>query len=136
MLPLLLVGVLFSVPKKWMSRIKRAKKVREVEAIYGELKCKIRARVISGIILFVLFSVFLLLFIIAFCNVATPQATSDWLISSLITIAIDQFVFELLPAIAIACFGVVKGFCRGCSGLIAVIIGIEIYRIYKNLVLG
>ena len=52
------------------------------------------------------------------------------------TVVIDLLLFELGPAVMVAFLAVIRGYCRGCNGVVCFIILIEVYRQYRNLVEG
>ena len=60
----------------------------------------------------------------------------EWFYSSLISIALDIVVFEIVAAFGFALCGVMKKYCRGCEGIVCLMVILEVYRIYRNLVLG
>lgn len=136
MVPLLMIGLIFSVPNRWIEKFKKAKTVEKIIVMYQELRRKILCKAICGYTFFILFSNFLLLYIICFCQVANSQMSKDWARSSSITIIIDLLVFEIVPALLFAFLAVLRGYCKGCQGVFCFIIVIEIYRFYRNLVEG
>ena len=84
-------------------------------------------------LLFVLLSCFLCLYLITFAHVANPTMSRDWLISSLLSLLIDLLVFELIPAMSVALFGVLYLGCR-VKCLICPLVSIEGYRFFRNFV--
>ena len=83
--------------------------------------------------LFFLLSNFLLLYLICFTEVASSQLVQEWLISSLLSILMDQLVLELIPAFGVSLLGLVLSSYRRCSALMCLMLAIEIYRLYRNL---
>ena len=136
MLPLLVMGVVLSVPSKWSKQLQQAESVSSLKEAYFRLKRKLRCRAVTGYLLFGIFSNFLLLYIICFCHVASQQMSEDWGRSSSLTIVLDLLLFEIFPAVVVALFAVIRGYCRGCRGVVCFIIAIELYRQYRNLIEG
>ena len=136
MIPLLFIGVLFSVPEKWVRVLKKAKSVDKIIMLYRSLKKKILCKAVCGYVFFFLFSNFILLYVICFCHVADGQMSKDWARSTTITIIIDLVVFEIVPALLFAFLAVLRGYCKGCQGVLCFIVLIEMYRFYRNLVEG
>lgn len=136
MIPLLVIGLVLSVPSKWTRQIEQAHSVETLKAIYQGLQRKLKCKAGCGFLLFALFSNFLLLYIICFCHVANGRMSKDWARSSSITIVLDLLAFELLPAVVVAFLAVLRGYCRGCRGLVCFIVLIELYRLYRNLIEG
>lgn len=93
-------------------------------------------RLVMNITLFLLITLVELLFVVSFGHVASDAQAKEWLFSSLISIGLDIVVFEVAAAFGFACCGVMKKFCRGCEGIVWLIIILEIYRVYRNLVVG
>lgn len=91
---------------------------------------------VAGFVIFTVLTLFLLLYIVSFCHVAGLTTSVDWLISSSISILIDQIAFELCPALAVGFLGTLKSCCKKCKGVLFVIVAIEIYRLYRNLIEG
>ena len=59
--------------------------------------------------------------------------STDWLQSSLISILVDMFLFELIPAVSVAFFGLLMLGCR-MRTMICLIVTIEGYRFIRNFV--
>ena len=92
---------------------------------YKMLKRKLQLRQYVAWLFFVLFSLFLQLYIIAFLEIASTRDRWQWGLASLISIGIDQICFEMLPALAIAGFGVVQAkLCRCCQCLLCFMVSI------------
>ena len=90
-------------------------------------------RVCFGMVLFALLSCFLCLYLIAFACIASPSMNRDWLVSSLLSLAIDLVLFEVLAAVSVAFFGVL---CLSCKMkcLLCFLVLIEGYRFVRNFV--
>lgn len=136
LIPLLIIGVVLSVPSKWVKEIEQAQSVDSLKAIFLRFKRKLKCKLVAGFMLFGIFSNFFLLYIICFSHVASVKMSKDWARSSSLTIVIDLLVFELAPAVVVAFLAVMRGYCRGCKGILCFIIMIEIYRQYRNLIEG
>ena len=94
MLPLLVMGVVLSVPSKWSKQLQQAESVSSLKEAYFRLKRKLRCRAVTGYLLFGIFSNFLLLYIICFCHVASQQMSEDWGRSSSLTIVLDLLLLR------------------------------------------
>ena len=134
--PLLLLGLLFSVPKKWLAELQSADQLPEVKDKFNSISKELHLRVLVGFVFFFVLSLFLLLYIISFCHVAGLATSVDWLIASAISILLDQVAFEVLPALAVGFLGTLQGCCSRCRALLWVIVLIELYRLYRNLIQG
>ena len=136
MIPLLLIGLVLSVPSKWIREIEQAQNVDSLKSTFLSFERKIKCKAVTGFLLFAFFSNFFLLFIICFSHVASGKMSEDWARSSSLTIVIDLLLFELGPAVVVAFLAVIRGYCQGCNGVVCFIILIEVYRQYRNLVEG
>ena len=136
MMPLLLIGVTLSVPSKWVRQLEQAQNVDSLKQAFLHFKRKLKCKAVIGFLLFVLLSNFFLLYIVCFSHVANRKMSEDWARSSSLTLVIDLLLFELGPAVVVAFLAVLRGYCRGCRGIVCFIIVIELYRHYRNLVEG
>lgn len=93
-------------------------------------KCCIRS---LGWANFFLMSCFCCLFMICFCLVASEGAQEEWLVSSLISIGIDLFGFEIAPALTVGLLGAMRFGCKAKCAL-SLILVIEGYRSVRNYV--
>ena len=119
-----------------MAVLHSAHQVGEVKEKFSSISKNIYYRLIIGFILFAVLSLFLLLYIISFCHVVGLSLSLDWLISSALSILIDQVAFELCPALAVGFLGTLQGCCKRCKALLWIIVTIEMYRLYRNLIEG
>ena len=133
--PLIIIGCFCSFPKKWMKRLKRAESPEEMRALYRTYERRINCRIAINVVLFAMMTILELLFIICFGQIAPEAIVKEWFYSSCISILLDMVVFEVVAAFGFACCGVMKKYCRGCEGIVCLIIVLEMYRIYRNLVL-
>ena len=81
----------------------------------------------AGWVLFWAVSCFCFLYIIAFCEMATPSAQEEWLTSSALSIVVDLVFFEVLPALVVSGVGVVSLGCKWKCGFFLIFV-IEGYR--------
>ena len=84
-------------------------------------------------IVFAIISLFCCVYLIAFSHVANPQMSRDWLVSSSISITIDLVLFEIFPAIAVGCLGLVYFGCKVKCAM-WLIVSIEGYRFMRNFI--
>ena len=84
-------------------------------------------------VLFALLSSFLCLYLVAFAHVASPSMSRDWLVSSLLSLVIDLVIFEAIPAVNVAFFGVLYFVCK-LKCLLCPLVVIEGYRFIRNFV--
>lgn len=132
-IPLVILGCFFSFPKKWAKQLSMADS-SELKQSYVRYVKRIQCRVACNVVSFVLLSIFLLLYIVCFCHVATPSMAREWVTSSAISMGLDIAIFEVSAAFGFAFCGVIKSFCRSSSAPICFIIFLELYRLYRNLV--
>lgn len=104
--------------------------MREYKRVSRRLKC----RLLSAITFFFLLSHFLLLYLICFCHIASDTMVYDWGLSALVAIMIDQVAFEIVPSFIVGFFGVLRAYCCKCSGMSCILILVEVYRLYRNVV--
>ena len=83
--------------------------------------------------MFFIIMVFLSLFIIAFSEKASMKLSLDWIESSFAGIFIDQVLFELIAASAVAIIVLAQKRIRCCKFLMFIALFVELYRIYRNL---
>lgn len=79
-----------------------------------------------------IFMSFLCLFIIAFSEIADRKLSYVWMETSIVGILIDQILFELLAASAVAIIIIARKKVMCCKFLIVIAALIELYRIYRN----
>ena len=90
-----------------------------------EVRRKTCCRVVCGMILFVLVSLFCCGYLVVFSHVANPQSS--------LSIAIDLVIFEIFPAIVVGMLGVVYLGCK-VKCVMWLIVSIEAYRFLRNFV--
>lgn len=83
--------------------------------------------------MFISLMMFLSLFIIAFSEKASVKLSLVWVEGSFVGIFIDQVLFELFAASAVAIIVLAQKRIRCCRVLMFVAIFVELYRIYRNL---
>ena len=70
---------------------------------------------------------------IGFCEKASSNSQSDWLIGSGFSIVVDLVLFELAPALVVSAIGVVSFSCRCRCGFYFLCL-VEGYRAIRSLV--
>lgn len=90
-------------------------------------------KAIIGYVALGILSNFLLLYVICFSHVANSRMSRDWARSSALTLFLDLFVLEITPALVVATLALMRGYCCRCKGQICLIVSIELYRLYRNL---
>ena len=85
-----------------------------------------------GMSLFVIVSCFCCLYLVSFAHVANSVMSRDWLVSSSISILIDLFAFEILPAVAVANLGILYLGCQ-IKCFFWLLVSIEWYRLIRNI---
>lgn len=134
MIPLLILGIILSASSKIKRKLKLAQNVNEIKQIYRRSQRCIKCKTAFGLTFFALFSNFLLLYIICFCHIASDRKAQDWARSSGILVILDLVVLELLPAFLFGILGLFYGFCRTSNSMLCLILVIELYRLYRNLI--
>ena len=132
--PLLLIGFSLSTSSKVKKKLKQAESVNAIKTVYSRLKRCLRCRAVIGLAVFVLASNFLLLYIICFCHVASDGMTEDWVRSSVILVVLDLVILELMPGLLFGILGVFYGFCRSSKSFLCLIVAIQMYRLYRNVI--
>ena len=79
---------------------------------------------------------FFLLYIICFCHVANRRKSLDWVRSSSITLVLDLLILEFIPSVLFAGVALLYSCCRSSKALLCFMMAIEVYRVYRNLVIG
>ena len=80
-----------------------------------------------------LISVFLGLYIIAFFSLSAWEDQKNWLVSSLISVGLDMVIFEVLPATTLGILGILIYTCK-LKCLLCLAVAIEAYRALRNVV--
>ena len=62
--------------------------------------------------------------------------SADWARSAGIAFLIEELALELAAAVTVALLGLMRGACKHCSLPIYVIVVIELYRFYRNVIEG
>lgn len=115
--------------------MEKAESIQTLKRIFRKLYCKLKCKVVSGFLFFFMLTNFLLLYIVCFCHIASTKMKEDWGRSSALTLCLDILVLEVFPAIAISILGVIRGCCRGgCGGILCLMLLIETYRFYRNMI--
>ena len=68
-----------------------------------------------------------------FCELASSLAEQSWLASSAFSILIDMAIFELVPALAVGCLGVLSFGCHA-KCFLKLLFLIEGYRALRSFV--
>ena len=134
--PLFIIGAIFTIPAKYIRKLKLAHSTRTIRRAYSGMKKWIRCRTAFGFLFFALLSNFLLLYLICFAHVANTEMSGSWIKSSSLTVLLDLIVFELVPAFMFALLCVLRGFCVDCKGVLLFVDLIELFRLYRNLTEG
>lgn len=132
-IPMLLVGCFLAYPLKYQRRLQNSFQKSNFMTVFSSLRKKYLRILIIGYIMFFSLMVFLSLFIIAFSEKANMKLSLDWIQSSFIGIFIDQVLFELVAASAVAIIVLAQKKVRCCRFLLFIAIFVELYRIYRNL---
>ena len=100
------------------------------------MRSRLRCRLATLGVLYALLTGFLLLYLICFAHVASSRSSADWARSAGMAFLIEELVLELAVAVTVALLGVMRGACKHCSLPIYVIVVIELYRFYRNVIEG
>ena len=135
MTPLLLLGCVFTASRKMKEQLKLATDALALKEKYrNNMKNKIRCKTVGGLVFFAILSNYLLLYIVCFCHVASKRMSEDWLRSSGILVVLDLLILELLPGMLFGLLGLFYRLCNRSNLMICVIVLMESYRFYRNLV--
>ena len=134
MAPLLFLGCVFTASSKMKGQLMKAKDPISLKQEYRSMKKRIRCKTVGGLVLFVLLSNLLLLYIVCFCHVASQRMAEDWLRSSAILVLLDLLILEAFPGILFGTLGLFYRHCNRSNLLTCLIVLIESYRLYRNLV--
>ena len=134
MIPLLLIGLVFSSSTKMKKQLEEAESVPSIQTAYQSMQRRIKAKTVGGMIFFAALSNFFLLYIICFCHAASSRQSEAWVRSSGFTVFLDLMVLELIPSILFAVAALLYSCCRSSKAILCFILAIEVYRVYRNLI--
>lgn len=110
-IPLLILGGIYSFPRNLKKALDQGPTVLSVRTKFEHIRKRMRRRVICGYVWFIIFTNFLLLYLICFCHVASPAMSGKWARSAALCVILDLVILEMAAVILFALLGTTWAFC-------------------------